>query len=189
MKRLILNSLSSVYSYIVMNIKNVKYNSLPFIRGRIYLWNYGKIVFEGKVTINSSIRSNSAGMAKRFSIYTHKGAIVIIGNNVGLSGVSIHSRESIKIGNNTIIGANTSIWDNDFHELDWNDRLNRKGNINTAPIIIGNNVFIGEGCRILKGVTIGDRAIVGVGSIVTKDIPADEIWAGNPARFIRKTIK
>lgn len=55
-----------------------------------------------------------------------------------------------------------------------------------APVVIGDNVFIGAKCIILKGVTIGENSIVGAGSVVTKSIPANEIWAGNPAKFIRK---
>ena len=55
-----------------------------------------------------------------------------------------------------------------------------------APVIIEDTVFIGAKCIILKGVTIGQNSIVGAGSVVTKSIPADEIWGGNPAKFIRK---
>ena len=56
----------------------------------------------------------------------------------------------------------------------------------TAEVKIGNNVFIGANTIVLKGVTIGDRSIIGAGSVVTKNIPEDEIWGGNPAKFIRK---
>lgn len=55
-----------------------------------------------------------------------------------------------------------------------------------APVVIGNDVFIGVKCIILKGVTIGDGAIIGAGSVVTKSIPANQIWAGNPAKYIRE---
>ena len=55
-----------------------------------------------------------------------------------------------------------------------------------APVVIEDNVFIGARCIILKGVTIGENSVVGAGSVVTKSIPANEIWAGNPAKFIRK---
>ena len=65
-------------------------------------------------------------------------------------------------------------------------RFYKVSNFFTAPIVIGNDVFVGANSIILKGVTIGDRAIIGAGSIVTKDIPKDEVWAGNPAKFIRK---
>ena len=54
------------------------------------------------------------------------------------------------------------------------------------PIIVGDDVFVGANSIILKGVIIGARVIIGAGSVVTKNIPSDEIWAGNPAKFIRK---
>lgn len=56
----------------------------------------------------------------------------------------------------------------------------------SAPVIIEDNAFIGARSIILKGVTIGANSIIGAGSVVTKSIPANEIWAGNPAKFIRK---
>ena len=55
-----------------------------------------------------------------------------------------------------------------------------------APVVIENNVFIGAHCIILKGVSIGENSIIGAGSVVTKNVPANQIWAGNPAKFIRK---
>ena len=54
------------------------------------------------------------------------------------------------------------------------------------PITLGKNVWLGGGCTILSGVTIGDNSIIGAGSVVTKDIPANVIAAGNPARVIRE---
>lgn len=80
------------------------------------------------------------------------------------------------------------IFDTDFHSLDWRDRKDgtdiqkRK----KSPVVIKSLAFIGANSIILKGVTIGERSIVGAGSVVTKDIPDGEIWAGNPAQFIRE---
>lgn len=81
------------------------------------------------------------------------------------------------------------IFDTDFHSVNASRRTNRKEDIENAkksPIHIGDLVFIGTGCIIGKGVCIGDKSIVAAGSVVTKDIPAGEIWGGNPARFIKK---
>lgn len=60
---------------------------------------------------------------------------------------------------------------------------------NVKPVNIGNDVWIGNNVIILKGVCVGDRAIVGAGSIVTKDVPADSVVAGNPATFLRMNLQ
>ena len=76
----------------------------------------------------------------------------------------------------------------DCHSLNYLDRgtENDMKNCKCKPIIIEDDVLIGTGSYILKGVHIGARSIIGAGSIVTSDIPADSIAAGNPARVIRK---
>ena len=58
--------------------------------------------------------------------------------------------------------------------------------INSAPVIIKDGVFIGADTLILKGVTIGEKSVIGAGSIVTRNVPAGKIWAGNPAKFLRR---
>jgi acetyltransferase-like isoleucine patch superfamily enzyme len=62
-----------------------------------------------------------------------------------------------------------------------------RSDVSVAPVVIKDGAFIGGHSTILKGVTIGERAIVGAGSVVRQNIPADEIWAGNPAKSVRKT--
>lgn len=110
---------------------------------------------------------------------------VTIGDNSGFNGVLISCDNSITIGSNVLVGGGTRIFDSDFHDLDWKNRGKSNERIKTAPILIGNNVFIGTGCIIGKGVHIGDRSIIAAGSVVVKDIPADCIAAGNPCRVIR----
>lgn len=78
------------------------------------------------------------------------------------------------------------IYDNDFHSISYTERINGDKNIKAAPVIIQDGAFIGAHSIILKGVTIGARSVVGAGSVVAKSIPSDEVWAGNPAKFIRK---
>ena len=110
---------------------------------------------------------------------------IMIGNNVGVSGCTIASAKSIRIGNNVMIGSGALITDSDVHSLCAVERLcGGKGAI-SAPIVIGDNVFIGARAIILKGVTIGAGAVVGAGAIVAKDVPEYSIVAGNPARVIR----
>ena len=115
---------------------------------------------------------------------------IIIGDNVGMNGPSLTCRTTkIQIGDNTMIAPNVIIVDSDFHAL-WppENRTYAMGYENDRPVIIGNNVWIGMMSIILKGVTIGDNAIIGAGSVVTRDIPASVVSAGNPAKVV-KTIQ
>lgn len=137
---------------------------------------------------NNTIDSNSIGLIQPciFNIFSPKSSIVI-GNNVGISGSTICARERITIGDNVLIGSGCIITDGDAHPIGWEDRKEgRNEKINSAPISIGNDVFIGARSIILKGVTIGDRSVIGAGSVVTKNVPADCIFAGNPAKEIKK---
>jgi galactoside O-acetyltransferase len=90
----------------------------------------------------------------------------------------------IRIGRDGLFGAHVEIFDSDFHHLDpaWRN----SGNHDTAPVEIGDNVFVGMGARILKGVTIGSDSVIGAGSVVASKIPSGVVAAGNPARVIRE---
>lgn len=139
-----------------------------------------------QVTFRNTTASNFVGIYKPSSLYVGNGARLTIGKGTGLSGVSIYCSLSISIGDHCTIGANCSLWDTDFHPLDAQKRRDYEQQATkSATIAIGNDVFVGAHSIILKGVTIGERAIIGAGSVVSCSIPADEIWAGNPARFIR----
>ncbi len=88
-----------------------------------------------------------------------------------------------------LIGAGCKIYDTDFHPIDAEYRFGgRKDNqeTKTKPIVIEDGVFIGGHSIILKGTHIGSNTVIGAGSVVSGEIPANQIWAGNPARFIRK---
>ena len=92
--------------------------------------------------------------------------------------------EGITIGRGCLFGVDVSIGDSDGHDLHPDRRV--AGTPETAPVRIGDNVFVGNGVRIVKGVTIGDDTVVGAGSIVTADLPAGVIAAGIPARPLRE---
>jgi acetyltransferase-like isoleucine patch superfamily enzyme len=89
----------------------------------------------------------------------------------------------IRIGAHALIGSFVEIIDSDFHGLAPGER--RGGTAAMAPVALGENVFVGDGARILKGVTIGAQSVIGAGSVVTGRIPEGVIAAGNPARVIR----
>lgn len=138
-------------------------------------------------SMNNTISGNPIGVSQPCIFFVDKGCSIAIGENVGLSQVTLNAQADIVIGNRVKIGGGTCIYTSDFHSLDArirstkDDLLNRR----SAPVFIKEDVFIGAKCTILKGVTIGEESIIGAGSVVTKDIPARQIWAGNPAKFIR----
>jgi acetyltransferase-like isoleucine patch superfamily enzyme len=137
-------------------------------------------------TLTSTARENLAGLTKKCSFYVGRSGSLSIGSNCGFSGVSIYCSESINIGDYLTCGANVNIWDTDFHPLNYLERrMHNEAGIKTAPVTIGNDVFIGANTIILKGVTIGSGAVVAAGSVVSKSIPPGEVWGGNPAARIR----
>lgn len=158
----------------VENIKNIKTDitigTNSHIRGELMLYKYGQSL---------SIGDNC---------YIGKWSVIRCG-------------EKIIIGNNVLIAHNVTIIDSDSHEIDYKERAesfvnmvkqgysSQKGNIETAPIIIADNVWVSYNVSILKGVTIGEGAIVGAGSVVTKDVPAWTVVAGNPARVVKALEK
>lgn len=94
------------------------------------------------------------------------------------------------IGDNVRIGSGVKIYDTGFHSLDPFERtVALEGLAKAKTAEIEDYAFIGAGSYILKGVTIGKFAVIGAASVVTKDIPADEIWAGNPAKKIGEVKK
>lgn len=118
------------------------------------------------------------------------GATLSIGDHTGMSQVSITCKESISIGSHCTIGAGTMIFDTNFHNTDWKVRRTREDlkTAKTAPIIIGDDCFIGTRCILCNGVNIGARTIIAAGSVVVSDIPEDCIAGGNPCKVIKKLI-
>lgn len=109
---------------------------------------------------------------------SNPGSRLVIGDNCGFSGTSIWCFEKITIGDNVNVGANVVIMDGDAHQNDPRAGKNK-------PVVIEDNVWIGAGTTVLKGVTIGRNSLIGAGSVVVKDIPANTVAAGNPCKVIR----
>ena len=111
--------------------------------------------------------------------------VLSIGNNTSINYRTVISVESsVTIGNNCLIAEETKIFDNNSHGI---DSRNRKMTVeDVSPIVIHDNVWIGMNSIILKGVTIGEGAVVAAGSVVTKDVAPMTLVGGNPARQIKK---
>lgn len=106
---------------------------------------------------------------------------------------------SVFIGAYTGIGSNVKIVDNNYHSVNPVDRkimrqseegsdLRRWKYSDNKPIVIGENVWVGENVRILKGVNIGDNSVVAASTVVTKDVPPNSIVAGNPGKIVKTDI-
>lgn len=132
--------------------------------------------------INATQWANTMIITGGTSFRAMENAVLEIHDAAGISGSRIVATSSIIIGKESLIGANCLISDSDRHSLP----IGSGNPVKTAPIVIGERVFVGAHSIILKGVTIGDGAIIAAGSVVTKDVPAGSMAAGNPAVVIRK---
>ena len=173
----------------LFKIFNVHYNVMPSTHGRIFLRNAGTIEIGKDVIINSNHGAVPIGGADLTTIRVFENGYLSIGDSVGITNVTICCAQSIVIEFGVFLGRGVRIYDTDFHSLNWSERLketaSRPSNAKKAPVFIRKGAFIGANVMILKGVEIGEQSIIGAGSVVTKSIPSGQIWAGNPARYIR----
>ncbi len=177
-----------LYTKFLLISNNVVYksfhtNGIPYIM----VARRGKFSIGKNFAMNNSIKGNPIGCYERCTFFVDREAVLTIGDNVGMSQAALICHKSITIGNNVKIGGGVCIYDTDFHSLDPVIRRSSEDLKNRAekPVVIGNDVFIGAKSIILKGVTIGENSVIGAGSVVAKTVPANQIWAGNPAKFIR----
>lgn len=183
----VVKSFCSPFLWVLLRLKGVeiKKGCLFFGLPKFVRHPFSQIIISDNCSLRSSRNSNLIGINRPCIFSTHgKNAVIRIGKNSGFSGTVIGALERIEIGSNVLCGANTLITDFDWHDLDPEKRMSSKGR--AKPIIINDNVFIGYGSTILKGVTIGKNSIVGANSTVTRDIPDNCIAAGNPAIVLKK---
>jgi acetyltransferase-like isoleucine patch superfamily enzyme len=165
--------------------KGVEFEGKVSFQGRpiISVAQGGRLMLGDGVMIASALRANPLGLAQPSVLRAlAPGATLILGAGVGLSGAVICAGKSIRIGEHTIIGAGAMILDNDFHcpAGEWGWATDPAGT--ARPVEIGRGVFIGARAIVLKGVRIGDRAVIGAGAVVTRDVPATYLAFGNPAQ-------
>lgn len=137
-------------------------------------------------------------------IFEKESGEIIIGDRVHIGGCTFISISSINIGNDVTIAWDCMFYDHNSHSVNWSERKNdtiqefkdlktygdliKNKNwdvVKTAPITIEDKVWIGVGCKILKGVTIGEGAVIAAGSVVTRDVTPWTVWGGNPATFLK----
>lgn len=188
--------MNSNWFKLIMKVNKVKYGKRLILNGVPVIFNKkgAELSIGEGVTIKSSFLSNLVGLYSRTIIVTRApGAYIRIGNNVGMSGVTIYARKGIEIGDNSAIGGNTKILDNDFHPIDIEERnrllADKNGGdsdlVPSRTIKIGKNCFIGCNAIILKGTELGDGCVVGAGAVVSGKFEKNSVIVGNPARVIR----
>jgi len=143
----------------------------------------GRLVIGDGVRVFSTVRGNPLGCFQPCALRVlAPGGSLVLGTSVGISATAICAALSIEVGEGTIMGAGAMVMDTDFHhpagEWGWDDDCLA----GARPVRIGRGVFVGARAIVLKGVTIGDRAVIGAGAVVSKDVPAGHVAAGNPAR-------
>jgi acetyltransferase-like isoleucine patch superfamily enzyme len=196
--RVVYYKIARIYSWLISCFK-FYLNGVKFHRDFI---GFGipilDINMKGSFSIGKRFRFNSGkyhamgGRQQQCYFVVAKGGELTIGDNVGVTSVALICHNKISIGNNVKIGINTVIYDTDFHSLDArmrNSYPERLDGVKSKPVIVHDGAFIGGHSTILKGVTIGKNSIVGAGSVVFEDVPDEQVWAGNPARYVRDNYK
>ena len=176
-----------IYNFLILKYRHVQYGKNFIVNGRLFCVSNSAdgIVIGNNVLINSGKVNNPIGGDTRTILFAKGNGKIRIGDNCGISSSTLFACDSIIIGDSVLLGGSVKIYDTDFHWLDYDRRMSEAGGV-SRPVLIRDGAFIGAHSIILKGVTIGEKSIVGAGSVVTKNIPDGEIWAGNPAKFIRK---
>lgn len=175
----------SFFHQLSMKCRGVSFGKKCFIDGKPYwrLTRGSKVRLGNNVTLISDRRHNPL-LEQPVSIRTlSKDAIIELADNVGISGSNLVCCNRISIGEYTIIGPGTLIYDSEGHdyspEVGWSQRKIRTG----RPISIGAKCFIGSRCMIMSGVTIGDNCVISAGSVITQNVPAGHKASGNPAIY------
>lgn len=193
----IVNGLTTYIVLIRLKSKGVVIKEHPRFCGLLHynLYPSSKVQIGANCIIVSGGYRNEIGRNSHSLFTVYENAMLKIGDFVSMSDVSISCRKSVTIGNHVTIGGDVLIIDSNAHCLDWSKRRQERaeyqnfyhaGEIVHRPIIIEDDVFIGTKTIITKGVTIGARSIIAAGSVVVCNVPPDEIWGGNPAKFIKK---
>jgi acetyltransferase-like isoleucine patch superfamily enzyme len=144
------------------------------VSGRVRILNQGRII------IGDRVKLHAHHLPSIFTVF--RGAMLEIGERTVINyGADICASGLVSIGSDCLIGTNCIVLDSNFHELENRDLVPAP-----KPVIIEGNVWIGNRAMVLPGVTIGEGAVVGAGSVVMTDIPARTLAIGNPARVVQR---
>jgi NDP-sugar pyrophosphorylase family protein len=182
MKPLVL-CLIRIFGRLWCRLHGAKVDGHALIHGlpRISRKTRARIILENGCTLNTAPWSNPLNDGRLTVLFAGPDAIIHFKKNSGASSSRIIAFKEIHIGEGSLIGSGCLICDSDMHEVP----LGSTRPVKADPIHIGSEVFIGANCTILKGVTIGDGAVIGAASVVCHDIPAGALAAGNPAKILR----
>ncbi|MDF3070903.1 MAG: transferase hexapeptide repeat containing protein [Polyangiaceae bacterium] len=148
---------------------------------RVRVWGAPFVTNNGKLLIGDRVRLSSIISTLELSV--GRGGTLQIGDRVLINhGSSLGATKLVRIGERCNIGPQSILIDNSFHEL---DPERRNESPESAPVILEDNVWLAARVIVLPGVTIGTNSVIGAGSVVTKDIPANVLAAGIPAKVIR----
>ncbi|MBC2696060.1 MAG: acyltransferase [Desulfobacteraceae bacterium] len=160
--------------------KRVAFGKRLLIRGPLKISGPGKVVIGDNVSID--------GSGHPVTPFTHhKDAVISIGSNSFVNGTRFGCQKQIIVGDYAILG-DARIMDTDFHSI-YPNRWSSDAIVESKPIIIGKNVWIGAASAILKGVTIGNNSVIGFGAVVSKNVPPNCVVAGNPAKPVKNLVE
>lgn len=166
-----------------LRLKGMRFGKGCFVDGMPYvrMAKGSRIILGNDVTLASRAHHNPI-LKHRAALHTlDPSAVIDLHDHSGISGCSLVCSMRISIGEYTIIGPDTLVYDSEGHhyspETGWRIRTIRTGN----PITIGKKCYIGTRCLILSGANIGDNCVIAAGTVVNRDIPAGHYASGNPA--------
>ena len=136
----------------------------------------------GRIRIGNDCNAWARAEANVLATFSPE-AVITIGDNVRLNGAGIQSASSVTVGNDCILGSCTIV-DTDHHSVAV-DRRRPGAAVASSSVVIEDNVWIAGMATVLKGVRVGRDSVVGFGAIVSSDVPAGVVVAGNPARVVR----
>ena len=150
-------------------------------QGRLVVFHRRSPYFRGRGELSLGPRVRLRSHPTKVTLAVAEGGRLSIGEGAFLNhGVTVHAERSVTIGRDVRLADCVAIWDTDFHPVQEGEE------VRVAPVVIEDNAWVGRNAIVLPGVTIGRSAVVAAGAVVTTDVPANTLVAGNPARVIRE---